>query len=319
MGHASPLTIRGLERRREDESFVPVIVKRTDESRRHPDDVLRSAIDEGKEQLDRPLVSLSLSAVAGGLMLGFTAMAVAVVTVATVEIAPALQRLATALVYPLGFVICLMSGAELFTEHTATAVYPVLDRRSTVRRLLRLWAAVFVGNLVGAGVSAGFLAVADDVVSAHAGYIELGQHLIAFDFTALLTSAMMAGWLMALGGWLILATPPAVSQLASIYIVTFLIGLGDLHHSIAGAVELFTAMLVGADVSTAGALRFLSIALLGNLIGGVVFVAVLNYAHIRRTRTVRGPSGGIDGKTEPADSVDVSSPRPGDSARQQRR
>jgi formate/nitrite transporter FocA (FNT family) len=279
-------TDRSLERFAEDRSWVPVIVKRTDEARRHPDDVLMATIEEGLEQLQRPTLSLGLSAVAAGLILGFTAMAVAVVSVAVQPLAdwPMLQRLAVALVYPLGFVVCLMSGAELFTEHTATAVYPVLDRKAGVSSLLRLWITIIVGNMIGAIVSASLLIGADTVIGARAGYIDIGRHLVAFPSLPLLLSAVLAGWLMALGAWLIMATPPTVSQIVSIFIVTFLIGLGGLHHSIAGAVEIFAAVLASGEFTTLQVARFLSIALLGNLIGGSFFVAALNYAHIRKSR-----------------------------------
>ena len=277
---------RRVRRREEDRAFVPVIVKRTDESRRHPDDVLVAAIAEGLEQLNRPALSLWLSSIAAGLILGFTAMAVGVATVASEPFAawPSLDRLFVALVYPLGFVVCLSSGAELFTEHTATAVYPVLDRKASVSRLLRLWIIVVVGNLMGALASAGLLTVADDVVGAREGYIEIGRHLVAYPAIPLIASAILAGWLMALGAWLIMATPPAVSQIVSIYIVTFLIGIGGLHHSIAGSVEMFTALMVGGGFSISESFRFIGLALIGNLIGGSLFVAVLNYAHIRETR-----------------------------------
>jgi formate/nitrite transporter FocA (FNT family) len=277
---------RKLERLEEDQAFVPVIVKRTDESRRHPDDVLVKAIVEGLEQLCRPALSLGLSSIAAGLILGFTAMAVAVATVAAEPLGdwPMLGRLFVALVYPLGFVICLSSGAELFTEHTATAVYPVLDRRATVKRLLRLWSIVIGGNLVGAILSAGLLTLADPVIGARSGYIEIGRHLVTFSTLPLVVSAILAGWLMALGAWLILATPPTVSQIVSIYIVTFLIGVGGLHHSIAGSVEMFTALLMSDEFTIAQSGRFIGLALFGNLIGGSLFVAVLNYAHIRETR-----------------------------------
>lgn len=277
---------RELERIEEDEAFIPVIVKRTDESRRHPDDVLVAAIAEGLEQLCRPALSLGLSSVAAGLILGFTAMAVAIATVAAGPIAdwPMLGRTFIALGYPLGFVICLTSGAELFTEHTATAVYPVLDRKASVGDLLRLWIIVISGNLVGAFISAGLLTLADPVVGARSGYIEIGRHLVSFSALPLTVSAVLAGWLMALGAWLILATPPTVSQIVSIYIVTFLIGLGGLHHSIAGSVEMFAALLMGNEFTIAQSARFIGLALVGNLVGGSLFVAVLNYAHIRETR-----------------------------------
>jgi formate/nitrite transporter FocA (FNT family) len=277
---------RRVERRKEDQAFVPVIVKRTDEIRRHPDDVLVAAIGEGLEQLHRPTISLWLSSIAAGLILGFTAMAVGVATVAVEPLRelPMVGRLFVALGYPLGFVICLTSGAELFTEHTATAVYPVLDRKAKIVTLLRLWALVVCGNLVGALASAGLLTLADPVIGARAGYLEIGHHLVSFPMPPLFVSAVLAGWLMALGAWLIVATPPAFSQIVAIYIVTFLIGLGGLHHSIAGAVEMFTAMLMSDEFTVTQAARFIGIALFGNLVGGSFFVAVLNYAHIRETR-----------------------------------
>ncbi len=284
--HVEHPQVRHLQRLEEDQSFVPVIVKRTDQHRRHPDDVLLTAIAEGLEQLNRPALSLALSSVAAGLILGFTAMAVGVTTVAVESLhqSQMLARLLVSLVYPLGFVVCLMSGAELFTEHTATAVYPVLDRRATVVSLLRLWCIVIAGNLIGALISAGLLRLAEPVIGASAGYVEIGHHLVGPSSFSLLVSAVLAGWLMALGAWLILATPPGLAEIVSIFIVTFLIGLGGLHHSIAGAVEMFVALFTSSEFTIVDSARFIGLALFGNLIGGSVFVATLNYAHIRETQ-----------------------------------
>jgi formate/nitrite transporter FocA (FNT family) len=200
------------------------------------------------------------------------------------------RRLLVALVYPLGFVLCLMSGSELFTEHTATAVYPVLDGRSSLLRLLRLWGVVAGGNLVGTLASACLLWFAEDVIEARTGYETVVRHLLAVDTMPLLGSAVIAGWLMALGAWLILATPPTLSQIVCVYIVTFLIGLGGLHHSVAGAAEVFAGLCMGSGVTIAQSVRFIALALLGNLIGGSIFVAVLNYGHIRQTRAVSKPA-----------------------------
>ncbi len=277
---------RQVQRREEDRSFTPVIVKRVDQHRRHPDDVLVSAITEGLEQLNRPVLSLGLSSIAAGMILGFTAMAVGVGTVIVEPLSdwPLLARAVVALVYPLGFIICLMSGAELFTEHTATAVYPVLDRRAGLARLVRLWLIVIAGNLVGALLSASLLTLAEPIVQARDGYIDIGRHLVEPSTLSLLVSAVLAGWLMALGAWLILANPTGISQMVSIFIVTFLIGAGGLHHSIAGSVEIFAARFASDEFTVLQCARFIGLALVGNLIGGSLFVAVLNYAHIRETQ-----------------------------------
>ena len=273
------------ERKTEDREYVPVIIKRTDETRRHPDDALQHAIDEGLEQLERPTLSLFLSAIAAGLIVGFSALAVAVVLTATEDssLTAIQRRIATAVVYPLGFIVCILSGAQLFTEHTATALYPVLDNQAKPGNLLRLWGIVVAGNLFGAALCGALHFLGLEVVDARSGYVALGHHLTHFSTQALLISSVLAGWLMALGAWLVGASPRTIAQIAAIYIVTFLIGIGGLHHSIAGSVEMFAAMLMSSEFTIHHAARFVSVALIGNLIGGSCFVALLNYAHIRRT------------------------------------
>lgn len=279
-------TKRQRQRLTEDEEYTSVIVKRTDEHQRHPDDVLALAIQMGLEQLTRRTVSLVLSSITAGLVLGFTAMAVGL---AHKEVGllgwPALERLAPALVYPLGFVLCILGGAQLFTEHTAMAVYPVLDRLASARKLLRLWGLVLLGNLVGAFLSAILLVGAEPVIQVGPGYAAAGAYLVGWDWFPLMVSSLLAGWLMALGGWLLLSTTSTMGRVMCIYIVTFLIGLGGLHHSIAGAAEIFADLLTSQVHHLGEAFRFLAIAIVGNLVGGSVFVAALNYAHIRQTQT----------------------------------
>ncbi len=282
------VSVRSIERHEEDEQFIPVIVKRTDEARRHPDDILEHAINEGLRQHQRKSFSLFLSSVAAGLILGFTAMAVAVVltTIIELKLPQSSERVLTAIFYPLGFIVCIMSGTQLFTEHTATAFYPTLDGKSTVLSLFRVWGIVIIGNIFGAIISALLLAANEDIIQAHLGYTSIAEHIVGVPFSSLLLSALLAGWLMAQGAWLVLATPPTISQMASIYLVTFLIGLGGLHHSIAGAVEMFAAYLVTDLFTLNQSFRFVGIALLGNLIGGGLFVAMLNYSHVRQTQII---------------------------------
>ncbi len=195
------------------------------------------------------------------------------------------SRFVTALVYPLGFIICIMSGTNLFTEHTATAVYPILDKKEPFRKLLRIWAIIIIGNLVGTFLSAYLIHLAEPVIGAKMGYITVAHHLIKYPPEAIFISAVLAGWLMAQGGWLIQALPSSSGQILTIYIVTFIIGIGGLHHSIAGSAEVFTAAMLG-DINIENILKFLGAAIFGNLIGGSFFVAILNYGHIKKTRSV---------------------------------
>lgn len=278
-------TSRTLERKQEDEQYIPVIVKRTDEAVKHPDDILEKAIKEGIEQHKRPWFSLFLSAMAAGLILGVAAMSVGIVSQIVSDLDNRLlQRFLIALIYPLGFIVCLMSGNQLFTEHTATAVYPVLDRKARFRTLFGVWGVVLAGNLVGTFLISTLIHNASPVIGADSGFMGIFHHFISYEGHEVLLSAVLAGWLMAQGGWLVMATPPASSQILCIYIVTFLIGLGGFHHSIAGAAEVFLGLLTQDSGSWLPAIKVLGISVLGNLIGGSLFVGILNYAHIRQTQ-----------------------------------
>lgn len=289
-------TRRALRRAEEEVQWRPVIIKRVDDVGKHPDDVLQQAIDEGHEQVNRTAFSLVLSAVSAGLILGFAAMAVSFAIIVMPEGASgAVKRLAMGVVYPLGFIICVMSRTELFTEHTALAVYPYLDKLCTAKKVFRLWALVFLGNMIGTAISAGLLTLADPIVGAREGYIYVADHLLNFSFWQIFVSAMLAGWLMSLGGWLVISMSSAGAQIVCIYIVTFLIGIGGLHHSIAGSAEVFTAWLQGGGFGPAQIGLFLLSAASGNLVGGSVFVAGLNYAHIRRTQKFTPPPTGGGG------------------------
>ncbi len=283
----SEKTNRARTREKEDLSFIPVILKRSDQAIRHPDDILENTIKEGEEQHHRSVISLLLSSMSAGMILGFAAMCVSLASLIFTKDQPFIyDRLALALVYPLGFVVCVLSGTQLFTEHTATAVYPVLDKKSTVKSLLRVWAIVLIGNLIGTFVSSFLISLSNRIITSGAGFLEIAMHFSSFSFGETFGSAILAGWLMAQGGWLVYSTPPGSGQIISIYIVTFIIGLGGLHHSIVGSAELFSSMLINGQPSVGAATSTLIAAILGNTVGGSLFVASLNYAHIKKTQKV---------------------------------
>jgi formate/nitrite transporter FocA (FNT family) len=271
---------RGKERKIEAEQYKEVIIKRIDGTFRHADDILQLAIHEGKRQIERPTLGLLLSSVAAGMIIGFTVLAVAVIA-SILGSTEGINRVYIALVYPLGFVLCILSRTQLFTEHTATAVYPLLDGLTHVAGTLKLWLIVILGNLLGGFIIAGLLNAAEPVIHAKQGYLLVAEHVLQYDATSLLVSAVLAGWLMAIGAWTILSTHSTSSQIMCIYIATFLIGIGGFHHSIAGSVELFIGYLMSPDMTLMTITPVILLALLGNAIGGSIFVALLNYGHIR--------------------------------------
>ncbi|MCB9091238.1 MAG: formate/nitrite transporter family protein [Halobacteriovoraceae bacterium] len=274
------------ERKKENKKYIPVIIKRSDFVVRHPDDILEMAVHEGIQQYRRPTLSLFLSAAAAGLILGFAAMSVAFAIKLSIELSihGAARKLIMAFFYPLGFIICILSGTQLFTEHTATAVYPVLDNKAPWHSIFRLWCITLFGNLLGTLTSSLLINMGSAVVQLDASFIYIASYITQYNSIEIFISGILAGWLMAQGGWLVLATPPNFAQIVCIYLSTFLIGIGGFHHSIVGSAELFSAYFIDDYLNIGELARVLIFSIFGNLVGGSIFVGILNYAHIRKTQ-----------------------------------
>jgi formate/nitrite transporter FocA (FNT family) len=194
-------------------------------------------------------------------------------------------RMTMALLYSVGYVFVVIGGSELFTEHTTLAVLPVLDGQSTVGKLARLWGLVYSGNIVGAAAFGAVFAVIGPALhfTDTATLSHIGEELAAPDPWMIVASGILAGWLMGLLSWLVTASRDTVSQIVIVVIVTSVIGLGPLHHCVVGTAELTAAMVANGIDLTAG-LVALACSTVGNALGGVLFVALLKYSLIVRSR-----------------------------------
>ena len=93
----------------------------------------------------------------------------------------------------------------------------------------------------------------------------------------ILVSAILAGWLMGLLSWVVTSSKDTISRIFIIYIITAVLSFAGLHHSIVGNVEVFAGLIIPSELTIIDYVSFQAIALLGNAIGGAVFVALLKY------------------------------------------
>jgi formate/nitrite transporter FocA (FNT family) len=119
---------------------------------------------------------------------------------------------------------------------------------------------------------------------------ELAQQKVSATVPAAFMKGVFAGWLMTILTWLLLAARGQGARLFIIWIVGFLIAAGHFNHVVISAAEVFIALALGAPIrlATWAVHNFLP-ALLGNLVGGVVFVTLLGYvqAHTLRQSKAR--------------------------------
>ena len=234
---------------------------------------------QGDDELSRTSSGLAWSGLAAGLSMGFSLICEGLLD----SYVPDAQwkPLVTKLGYSVGFLIVIIGRQQLFTENTLTPIIPLLARRNvkTFKNVLRLWGFVLAANLVGTLVVAWVLGHTNIFEpQVRESFKKLALEATGQGFGLSLLKGVFSGWLIALMVWM-LAGLKQVS-VSIIVIITYLLGIAGLTHIIAGAVEAMYLTTTGAAGWLQVIGRFMAPTLIGNVLGGVSLVAVVNHAQV---------------------------------------
>lgn len=253
--------------------------------------------EQGEEELTRPAGALAWSGLAAGMSMGFSFLGLALMRSA---LPPApWSTLIDSLGYTVGFLVVILGRQALFTESTLTAVLPVLVRRNqrTLRAALRFWVIVLSCNLLGTYIFAGLVSI-PGVFSLQVRHslLAVATEALGGAFWPTLVKALLAGWIIALMVWLLPSARTA--KMFIVIFLTYIVGIGHFSHIIAGSVDSAYAVFAGQASVARYLVGFLLPTLLGNTLGGVAMVALLNHApvavEIEESETAR--------KTSPTDN-----------------
>lgn len=237
--------------------------------------------ENATDELQRSSAALAFSGLSAGIAMGLTPLGVAVGL--SVLGLGSWGRFVATMLYPIGFIAVIVGRAQLFTENTLYPVVVAIDRRNlrTVAALARLWSIVFVTNVVGAVVFS-VLAVKggglDPTIVTH--LVTLGRDATHHSWSHVFVSGIFGGWLVALVAWLVSASQRTIGQVVIIWMLTFLLGIAHFAHCIASSGEILASVLNGTSRPSAY-VAWLAAATLGNIVGGVVIVSLLNYGQVR--------------------------------------
>jgi formate/nitrite transporter FocA (FNT family) len=179
--------------------------------------------------------------------------------------------------YPIGFIVVIIGRAQLFTENTLYPVALVLAEKRELLNTMRLWCTVLPANVLGALTFAALAARTSALMpdTRHA-LMELGLQATQRSPSAIFWSAVTAGWIIATAAWLVSGSHSITGSVMILWILTYVVGLGNFAHCIATSGEILSAVL-GGQLGTGSYLHWLWIAVAGNVCGGVFMVTLLEY------------------------------------------
>lgn len=259
-------------------------------------ELFRLAVENGLTRLNRAWLEMGTSGFIAGMNVTFGALAAGGVAGAVVsylgEEASLLARVAGAMVFPIGFIFVVIGRSELFTENFLVPTAAVIARRERMVKLLKLWFCTLLGNFIGAVAVARILSLEYYHGVPSVDTVNHIHHVAEFlvlerDWDASFMSAVFAGWLITLMTWLLLSARDVISRIALIWCVGFMINMNKFNHVIVNSSEVLLAMFTGNESITYSAWIYNNFipTLLGNMLGGLVFVTLLEYIKVMRAPT----------------------------------
>ena len=230
-------------------------------------------MQEGEQRLARSLPALLATGAVGGIDVGMGVLGLLLVLTLTGN------EVAGALAFGIGFIALTLANSELFTENFLVPIAPIAAGRARVRSLLRLWLGTLIMNLIGGWIITLIVDAALPEVRPVA--ITLGERFVHQGIgTTSFASAVLGGVVITLMTWMERGTDSVVAKIIAAEVAAFLLAAGHLNHAIVASLEMFAALHAGATFGYLTWLKLLGWAVLGNVVGGVLFVTVLRLVQV---------------------------------------
>jgi len=259
-----------------------------------PSEFIIKMIDSGESKVFMSVKDTLVRSFMAGAILGLAAAFAITITVNTG------QPLAGAVLFPVGFVLIYLLGFDLLTGVFMLVPLALIDKRPgvTMAGMLRNWGLVFTGNFAGALLIAVFMAVIftfgftlePDLVGRKisiigeqrtVGYAEQG----AGGMLTLFIRAVLCNWMVSTGVVGAFMSTNVTGKILAMWMPIMVFFYMGFEHSIVNMFLFPSGLLLGGNFTISDYLIWNEIpTLLGNLVGGVVFVGLVLYATHAKTR-----------------------------------
>ena len=206
--------------------------------------------------------------------------------VASAGIPIGLEKFVFGAVFPVGLIIVVLAGSELFTGNVMFMTIGVLDKKASVGGLAKNWVFSWVFNFVGALFVAFVLAYMGGImptdptapayaISEKAMAVASAKFTMPFDVAVI--KAIGCNWLVCLAVWLANASEDITGKILGIWFpIRAFVTIG-FEHSVANMFFIPLGIFLGAEGVnwTSLFVNNLLPVTIGNIIGGAIFVACI--------------------------------------------
>ncbi len=269
-----------------------------------PAETIQNYISTGEAKCGNKKLKAFVLAILAGAFIGFGAVASTTAAHAVANVG--LARLITGAIFPVGLIMVLTMGAELFTGDCLITI-SVCCKRVKIIRMIRFLVIVYIGNFVGSVILAAIIAYSGQLNYSANGLalsaMKIATAKCSLSFINALLSGIACNIIVCMAVIISLAAKDIGGKVLGAYFPVMAFATSGFEHSIANmyyiTVALFAktipgyaqaAQEAGLDISnlTWGKMFVNNLlpVTIGNIIGGVVIAFFLWYGHSKRTEKV---------------------------------
>lgn len=250
-----------------------------------PAELVTEAVQAAEKKAALSIPDMLIRGMLAGAFLGYATSLVLVV------LSQGLPPIVGAILFPVGFVMLVLLGLELATGNFALLPLGTMAGRVPLSRLLRNWAWVYLGNLLGSVFYAFlfYLAVTNCGTSDGGPLAEtlrvlakkktLGyQALGGAGWTTALVKGILCNWMVTLGSLLAFVSRSTVGKLAAMWLPILTFFAHGYEHSIVNMFVIPASMFFGSGVSASAWWIWNQIPVTaGNILSGALFTGMAFY------------------------------------------
>ncbi|MGN0255485.1 MAG: formate/nitrite transporter family protein [Chordicoccus sp.] len=193
--------------------------------------------------------------------------------------APA-TKLAMGAAFGIALSLVVIAGSELFTGNNLVMAAGIFQKKITVSEAVKLWIVCWIGNLAGSALLAVLFHFSGLNNEATATFLATAAATkMTVPFVPLLIRGILCNVLVCLAIWCSFRCKSDAGKLIMVFWCLFAFIVCGFEHSVANMTQLTVALLdpAGQAVSIGGYFYNLVTVTIGNMIGGICFVALPYY------------------------------------------
>lgn len=255
-----------------------------------PAEITGATLAIGHAKANMPFVKLFVQALQAGAFIAFGGVMSLIVGFGFPEITaanPSMQRLLSGMVFPIGLILVVILGAELFTGNNALLIPAFMERKCTLWQIVKNWTVVYFANFAGTLLFAWLMVYSVGLTAGapyHDAIVNMAVAKTSLPWMVCLIKGIGANWCVCLAVWLALAGHTLAEKALGCFLPVMAFVVLGYEHCIANMFFIPLGMMEGAPVSVADfVVANLVPATVGNIIGGALLVGCVNaYVHLRK-------------------------------------